>query len=102
MNMTDTLKKYLFPNLPYLLFVIVFANVGEAIRVAPGTDISAKILGLSEGFSLAFQSLWPGNGMDWLAGIAGTAIMRAAVYLRGKNAKKYRQNVEYGSARWGA
>lgn len=101
MNMTDTLKKYLLPNLPYLLFVIVFANVGEAIRLAPGADASAKMLGLNEGFSMAFQSLWPGSGIDWLVGFVGTAMMRVAVYLRGKNAKKYRQNVEYGSARWG-
>lgn len=58
-------------------------------------------LGLSEGFALAFQNMWPGAAMDWLIGLCGAAIMRLAVYLRGKDAKKYRKNVEYGSARWG-
>lgn len=63
---TDTLKKYLLPNLPYLLFVLVFANLGEAVRLAPGADAPAKFLGLSDGFSMAFQSLWPGAAVDWL------------------------------------
>lgn len=71
------------------------------MRLAPGADASQKLLGLSEGFALAFQSMWPGAAMDWLIGFCGAAIMRLAVYLRGKDAKKYRKNVEYGSARWG-
>ena len=98
---TDTLKKYLLPNLPYLLFVLVFANLGEAVRLAPGADAPAKFLGLSDGFSMAFQSLWPGAAVDWLVGICGAALIRLIVYLKGKDAKKYRKNVEYGSARWG-
>ncbi len=99
---TDTLKKYLLPNLPYLLFVLVFANLGEAVRLAPGADAPAKFLGLSDGFSMAFQSLWPGAAVDWLVGICGAALIRLIVYLKGKDAKKYRKNVEYGSARWSA
>ena len=98
---TDTLKKQVILHLPYLLFLLVFAKLGEAVRLAPGTDASQKLLGLSEGFSLAFQSMWPGAALDWLAGLCGAAIVRLAVYVKGKNAKKYRKDVEYGSARWG-
>ena len=97
----ETLKKQVILHLPYVLFLLVFAKPGEAVRLAPGADASQKLLGLSEGFALAFQSMWPGAAMDWLIGLCGAAIMRLAVYLRGKDAKKYRKNVEYGSARWG-
>ena len=97
----ETLKKQVILHLPYLLFLLVFAKLGEAVRLAPGADASQKLLGLSEGFALAFQNMWPGAAMDWLIGFCGAAIMRLAVYLRGKDAKKYRKNVEYGSARWG-
>ena len=98
---TDTLKKQVILHLPYLLFLLVFAKLGEAVRLAPGADASQKLLGLSEGFSLAFQSMWPGATLDWLAGLCGAAVVRLAVYVKGKNAKKYRKDVEYGSARWG-
>ena len=97
----ETLKKQVILHLPYILFLLVFAKLGEAVRLAPGADASQKLLGLSEGFALAFQNMWPGAAMDWLIGFCGAAIMRLAVYLRGKDAKKYRKNVEYGSARWG-
>jgi len=99
---TDTLKKQVILHLPYLLFLLVFAKLGQAVRLAPGADASQKLLGLSEGFTYAFQSMWPGAGSDWLIGLCGAAIMRLAVYLKGKDAKKYRKNVEYGSARWGS
>ena len=97
----ETLKKQVILHLPSVLFLLVFAKLGEAVRLAPGADAFQKLLGLSEGFALAFQSMWPGAAMDWLIGLCGAAIMRLAVYLRGKDAKKYRKNVEYGSARWG-
>ena len=97
---TDTLKKQVILHLPYLLFLLVFAKLGQAVRLAPGADASQKLLGLSEGFTLAFQSMWPGAALDWLVGFCGAVIMRLAVYLKGKDAKKYRKNVEYGSARW--
>ena len=97
----DTLKKQVILHLPYLLFLLVFAKLGQAVRLAPGADGSQKMLGLAEGFSLAFQSMWPGAGTDWLAGLCGAAAVRIAVYVRGKDAKKYRKNEEYGSARWG-
>ena len=99
---TDALKKQVILHLPYLLFLLVFAKLGEAVRLAPGADASQKLLGLSEGFSLAFQSMWPGAALDWLAGLCGAVIVRLAVYVKGKNAKKYRKDVEYGSARWGS
>ena len=98
---TDALKKQVILHLPYLLFLLVFAKLGEAVRLAPGTDASQKLLGLSEGFSLAFQSMWPGAALDWLVGLCGAVLVRLAVYFKGKDAKKYRKNVEYGSARWG-
>ena len=98
---TDALKKQVILHLPYLLFLLVFAKLGEAVRLAPGADTSQKLLGLSEGFSMAFQSMWPGAALDWLVGLCGAVIVRLAVYLKGKDAKKFRKNVEYGSARWG-
>ena len=99
---TVTLKKQVILHLPYLLFLLVFAKLGQTVRLAPGADASQKLLGLSEGFTLAFQSMWPGAALDWLGGLCGAVIMRLAVYLKGKDAKKYRKNVEYGSARWGS
>jgi hypothetical protein len=62
----ETLKKQVILHLPYVLFLLVFAKLGEAVRLAPGADASQKLLGLSEGFALAFQSMWPGAAMDWL------------------------------------
>ncbi len=99
---TVTLKKQVILHLPYLLFLLVFAKLAQTVRLAPGADASQKLLGLSEGFTLAFQSMWPGAALDWLVGLCGAVIMRLAVYLKGKDAKKYRKNVEYGSARWGS
>ena len=90
---TDALKKQVVLHLPYLLFLLVFAKLGEAVRLAPGADASQKLLGLSEGFSLAFQSMWPGAALDWLVGLCGAVIVRLAVYLKGKDAKKYRKKV---------
>ena len=98
---TNALKKQVILHLPYLLFLLAFAKLGEAVRLAPGADASQKLLGLSEGFSMAFQSMWPGAALDWLVGLCGAVTVRMAVYMKGKNAKKYRKDVEYGSARWG-
>ena len=100
MKVSDTLKKYVLPNLPYLLFFWVFAKLGEVVRLAPGADASIKMLGLSEGFSLAFGHFLPTAGIDLLTGLCGMAVVRLAVYIKGKDAKKYRKNIEYGSARW--
>lgn len=87
--------------MPYLIFVWIFAKVGEAVRLAPGIDASTKMLGLSQGFSSAFGHFLPTAWLDLLIGIIGAAIIRLVVYVKSKNAKKYRKNVEYGSARWG-
>ena len=67
----DALKKQVILHLPYLLFLLVFAKLGEAVRLAPGADASQKLLGLSEGYALAFQSMWPGAALDWLVGLCG-------------------------------
>ena len=101
MSIAEKLKKYLLPNLPYLIFMFAFAKLGEAIRLAPGVDASEKLLGLSTGLNLAFSHALPGAGLDYLIGLAGMALMRLVVYIKGKNAKKFRKDVEYGSARWG-
>ena len=95
-------KKLLLPNIPYLLFVYLFDKVGQAVRLAPGADLSGKVLSLGEGFSMAFANPLPSLApMDLLIGIFGAVLIRLIVYVKGKNAKKYRKGVEYGSARWG-
>ena len=100
--MKPEIKKLLILNAPYLLFVYLFDKVGAAVRLSPGADMSAKILHLGEGFTAAFASAAPSfHPTDLLIGIAGAVIIRLAVYLKGKNAKKYRKGIEYGSARWG-
>ena len=100
--MTDTWKKALILNLPYLLFVYLFDKLCQAMRLAPGLDASEKFLHLSQGFTEAFSHAAPSlHPMDLLVGIAGAVIIRLAVYAKGKNAKKYRRGMEFGSARWG-
>ena len=96
------LKKLILLNLPYLLFVYPFNKLSQAIRLAPGADLSAKLLSIGDGFTAAFSSLGLSlNPVDLLVGIAGAVILRVAVHMKGKNAKKYRHGMEYGSARWG-
>lgn len=100
--MTGKLKKVLLPNLPYLLFAWLFDKLCQAVRLAPGADASEKLLHIAQGFTGAFASLWLSlHPLDLLLGVAGAALVRLAVYLKAKNAKKYRRGVEYGSARWG-
>ena len=100
--MTGKLKKVLLPNLPYLLFVWLFDKLCQAVRLAPGLNASEKLLRIAQGFTEAFASLWLSlHPLDLLLGMAGAALVRLAVYLKAKNAKKYRRGVEYGSARWG-
>ena len=95
-------RKLLLPNIPYLLFVYLFDKVGQAVRLAPGADLSGKVLSLGEGFSMAFANPLPSLApMDLLIGILGAVLIRLIVYVKGKNAKKYRKGIEYGSARWG-
>ena len=96
------MKKLFLLNLPYLLFVYPFDKLAQAFRLAPGSDLSGKLLSIGDGFTAAFSSPWLSfHPTDLLIGIAGAVILRMAVYLKGKNAKKYRHGIEYGSARWG-
>ena len=96
------IKKIVLPNLPYLLFALLGTKCGQAARLAPGLDFSQKALHILDGFRLAFESLLPSfHPVDVLVGVLIAAALRLAVYVKGKNAKKYRKNVEYGSARWG-
>ena len=96
------IKKLLILNIPYILLGLFATNLGEAWRLAEGADISAKILGFFTTFTVALSNPLPSfHPMDLLVGIVCGAALRLAVYLKGKNAKKYRHNEEYGSARWG-
>ena len=101
--MTVDLKKILILNLPYLLFVYLFDKLCQAVRLAPGLDASEKFLHLSQGVTEAFSYATPSvHPLDLLVGIAGAVIVRLAVYAKGKNARKYRRGIEYGSARLSA
>ena len=96
------MKKLLILNLPYLLVGLFATNLGEAWRLAEGADSSAKILSFFHALPIALNNPFPSfHPLDLLIGILCGAGLRLAVYLKGKNAKKYRHNVEYGSARWG-
>ena len=100
--MKPELKKLLLLNLPYLLFVYLFAKCGQAYRLAAGADASAKLLHLTGGISVAFASPLPSLHLfDLCVGVVGAVAVRLIVYSKGKNAKKYRKGEEYGSARWG-
>ncbi len=91
------MKKLILTNLPYLLFVYPFDKLSQAFRLAPGADLSGKLLSIGDGFTVAFAS--PGLSFaltDLLIGIAGAVVLRAVVYMKGKNAKKYRHGMEYG------
>ena len=96
-------KKLILSNIPYLFFVYLFDKVGQAVRLTPGADISEKMLHIGQGFSAAFGNALPSiHPLDLLIGIVGAVIIRLIVYAKGKNAKKYRKGIEYGSARWSA
>ena len=97
--MKDKLQKYL---LPYLFFVYLFDKLCEAVRLAPGPNVSEKLLHIGQGFQTAFASSAPSlHVLDICVGILGAVLVRLAVYVKSKNAKKYRKGIEYGSARWG-
>ena len=101
MNSTK-LKKQLILNLPYFLIGLYASKLGEAWRLAEGLNASQKLLHLLDGFSAAFQSLWPSfYPSDLLIGVVIGCVLRLLVYEKSRNAKKYRRNEEYGSARWG-
>ena len=96
------IKKFLLPNIPYVFIALFATKLGQAWRLAPGTDFSEKVLHLMEGFAAAFQSALPSlHPIDLCVGVAAALLIRLIVYVKGKNAKKFRKNLEYGSARWG-
>ena len=95
-------KKLILPNIPYVFIGLLATKLGQAARLAPGTDFSSKAQNIMDGFSMAFENILPSfHPADLLVGIAAAGIIRLVVYFKAKNAKKYRHNVEYGSARWG-
>ena len=100
--MNTKIKKYVVPNLPYLFIFWFFCKVGTAYRLAEGADFGAKLIGMMKTIGPAFGTITPGlAGFDLLVGLVGAVALRLVVYNKVKNAKKFRKDVEYGSARWG-
>ena len=100
MNMR--LKKWILPNLPYVGIALFATKLGQAIRIAPGADFSGKVLHMMDGLHAAFSTAAPSfHPLDLCVGVLVAAAIRLTVYVKGKNAKKFRKNTEYGSARWG-
>ena len=98
----DSIKKYLIPNIPYLFILWAFLKLGTAYRLAAGADFAHKLMGLGQTIGPAFADFAPGLApFDWLVGIVGAVAFRVMVYVKSKNAKKFRRDEEYGSARWG-
>jgi len=96
------LKKWILPNLPYFLFGLYATKLGQAWRLTAGTDFSEKFLHISEGVAAAFENAVPSfYSFDLLVGLLCALALRLMVYVKSKNAKKYRRGVEYGAARWG-
>ena len=94
--------KRALPFLPYVILGLFATKLGQAARLAPGADFSTKAMHILDGARLAFRSVWPSfYPLDFLVGSAAAGLIRLAVYAKGKNAKKFRKNTEYGSARWG-
>ena len=95
-------KKLALLNLPYVFLGLYASKLGQAWRLAAGADASEKLLHIMDGFAAAFQSALPSfHPFDLCIGIAGAVLVRLTVYLKGRNAKKYRHGMEYGSARFG-
>ena len=99
---TDSIKKYVIPNIPYLFILWACLKLGTAYRLAPGVDFAHKLMGLGQSIGPAFADFAPGlHPLDWLIGIVGAVGFRLLIYMKSKNAKKFRRDEEYGSARWG-
>ena len=99
---TDSVKKYVIPNIPYLFIGWACLKLGTAYRLAPGVDLPHKLMGLGQTVGPAFADFAPGlDPLDWLIGIVGAVGFRLLIYFKSKKAKKYRRDEEYGSARWG-
>ena len=100
---TDSVKKYVIPNIPYLFILWACLKLGTAYRLAPGADFAHKLMGLGQSIGPAFADFAPGlHPLDWLIGIVGAVGFRLLIYMKSKNAKKFRRDEEYGSASWSA
>lgn len=100
---TDRLRKLLIPNIPYVFIGWAFLKLGTAYRLAAGVDFLSKAMGISKTMGQAFANFAPGlNPVDWLVGLVGAVAFRLLIYMKSKNAKKFRRDAEYGSARWDA
>ena len=96
------IKKTVLLNIPYVFIALLATKIGQGWRLAPGSDFASKMLHLLEGFQAAFRTTLPSfHPTDLLIGVLLALILRLAVYIKGRNAKKFRKNMEYGSARWG-
>lgn len=99
---TDKIRKYILPNIPYLFIGWACLELGTAYRLAVGAGFGEKLLGLGRSIGPAFADFAPGlDPFDWLVGLVGAMAFRLLIYFKSKNAKKYRRDEEYGSARWG-
>ena len=101
--MTDKLRKYVLPNIPYVFIGWIFLKLGTAYRLAAGGDFAHKFIGLGQTVGVAFADFAPGLApFDWMVGIVGAVAFRLLICFKSKNAKKFRRDEEYGSARWGS
>ncbi len=101
--MSKKTKRLLFSCLPYVLFALLATKLGQAWRYTPGLGFSERALHIIEGLAAAFQTPFPSfHPFDLLIGCLFAAGIRLAVWVKGRNAKKFRKNEEYGSARWSA
>lgn len=99
---TDKIRKYILPNIPYLFIGWACLKLGTAYRLAAGDGFGEKLLGLGRSIGTAFADFAPGlDPFDWLVGLVGAVAFRLLIYFKSKNAKKFRRDEEYGSARWG-
>ena len=99
---TDKIRKYVLPNIPYLFIGWFCLKIGTAYRLAAGAGFGEKLLGLGQTIGAAFASFAPGLApLDWLVGIVGAAGFRLLIYYKAKKARKFRRDAEYGTARWG-
>lgn len=100
--MSDKIRKYVLPGLPYLLAFWFFSKAGTAYRLAAGANFGEKLFGMGKTLGKAFQSYAPGlHGLDLLVGILGAVVLYFVVQSKVKKAQKFRRDLEYGSARWG-
>ena len=100
--MSDKIHRFVLPNIPYLFIFWCCLKLGTAYRLAAGAGFGEKLIGMVKTVGPAFQTIAPGLiASDWLIGLAGAVILRLVVFYKIKNAKKFRKDVEYGSARWG-